>query len=79
MDDNILKEIIEEIENNINELGNSTEDFLQKIAYVETLEIIKSAMTGYDLAQYGLDEDLDAKYKLIKNWLGKLAPNKENK
>ncbi len=67
MDDNIIKEVISEIENSINELGDSTEDFLQKIAYVETLEIIKSAMIGYDLEQYGLDEDLDVKYNLIKN------------
>jgi len=68
MNKNLLKEIVEGIVDAADELIEKKERDLveqgQLIAYAESLGIIRDAYAGYDLAEIGLDFDIDAKYLL---------------
>lgn len=66
MNINLMKEIVDGIVEAAEELLAKKERNLveqgQLIAYAETLSIIRDAHAGYDLAEIGLDFDIDAKY-----------------
>lgn len=66
MNKNLMKEIIEDIVEAADELLEKKDRDLveqgQLIAYAESLCIIRDAYAGYDLADIGLDFDIDAKY-----------------
>lgn len=66
MNKNLMKEIVEGIIGAADELlGKKDRDLVdqgQLIAYAEALSIIRDAYAGYDLAEIGLDFDIDAKY-----------------
>lgn len=66
MNDNILREAIEGIIGAADELlkkkGRDLVEQGQMIAYAESLAIIQDALAGYDLADFGLDFDVDTKY-----------------
>lgn len=63
---NTLKEIIEGITKTADELMEKKDrDLVQQgelIGYAESLSIIRDALAGQDLAEYGLDFDIDARY-----------------
>lgn len=63
---NIIKQIVEDIIENIDEIAKLKEksnlDKGQLIAYVETLSIIQSAMGERDFKEIGLDFDVDKKF-----------------
>lgn len=64
--DELLKEVVDGIIENINELDDSKSDFVmgQRLAYVASLGYIKAAVM--DRAEkFGLDGDLDKKFGLI--------------
>lgn len=66
MNKNLLKEIVEGIVEAADELLEKKDRDLveqgQLIAYAESLSIIRDAYSGYDLAEIGLDFDIDDKY-----------------
>lgn len=66
MKNNLLLEIIDGILEAADELNQrNNRDLVEQgelIAYAESLCIIQDALSGYDLAEYGLDFDVDAKY-----------------
>lgn len=66
MNKNLMKEIVEGITGAADELLEKKDRDLveqgQLIAYAEALSVIRDACAGYDLAQIGLDFDIDAKY-----------------
>lgn len=66
MNKNLIKEIVEGILDAADELLEKKDrDLVEQgelIAYAESLSIIRDAMAGYDLAEIGLDFDIDAKY-----------------
>lgn len=66
MNINLMKEIVDGIVEAAEELLAKKERNLveqgQLIAYAEALSIIRDAHAGYDLAEIGLDFDIDAKY-----------------
>lgn len=66
MNKNLIKEIVEGILDAADELLEKKDrDLVEQgelIAYAESLSIIHDAMAGYDLAEIGLDFDIDAKY-----------------
>lgn len=66
MNKNLMKEIVEGIIEAADELLAKTDRDLveqgQLIAYAESLSIIRDAYAGYDLAEIGLDFDIDSKY-----------------
>lgn len=63
---NLMREIVENIIDAADELlERYDKDLLvqgQLIAYAETLSIIRDACAGYDLAEIGLDFDIDGRY-----------------
>lgn len=63
---NLIKEIVEGIIESADELhANKERDLVQQgelIGYAESLSIIRDALAGQDLAEYGLDFDIDDKY-----------------
>ncbi len=66
MNENLMKEIISGIMEAADELRakkdrNEIEQG-QLIAYAESLCIIQDAFAGYDLAEFGLNIDVDARY-----------------
>lgn len=65
---NSIKSIVEYIVEELDELkGKETltdMEFGQLLAYAESLSIIQSVCAGYDLAEIGLDFDVDEKYLL---------------
>lgn len=66
MNKNLMKEIVEGIIEAADALLDKKDRDLveqgQLIAYAESLSIIQDAYSGYDLAEIGLDFDIDAKY-----------------
>lgn len=66
MNENLMKEIVEGISEAADELLAIEDRNLveqgQLIAYAESLSIIRDAFAGYDLAEIGLDFDIDEKY-----------------
>lgn len=68
MNENLIREIAEEILEAADTLRSKEElnavEQGQMIAYAETLCIMQDALSGYDLAEYGLDFDVDKKYLL---------------
>ena len=66
MTENLIREISENIIEAADELlEKENRDLVEQgqlIAYTETLSIIQDALSGYDLAGFGLDFDVDAKY-----------------
>lgn len=66
MSKNLIKEIVEGILDAADELLEKKDrDLVEQgelIAYAESLSIIRDAMAGYDLAEIGLDFDIDTKY-----------------
>ena len=66
MNENLLREIVENIVEAADELrekkGRNEVEQGQLLAYAESLCIIQDALSGYDLAEVGLDFDVDAKY-----------------
>lgn len=66
MNNNLMKEIVENIIEAADELLEKKDRDLveegQLLAYAESLSIIRDAYAGYDLADIGLDFDIDAKY-----------------
>lgn len=68
MNENHLKEIVENITEAADELLAKGRNKLtpveygELIAYAETLSIIRDALSGYDLSAVGLDFDIDARY-----------------
>ena len=64
----LIQEIVENITEAADELlskgrGNLDQmEFGELLAYAESLSIIQGAFAGYDLAEIGLDFDIDAKY-----------------
>jgi hypothetical protein len=59
----LIKDVIIEIQQKFNDKDIT---FLEKLAYVECLDIIKSELTGYDLSEFGLEEDQELKYGITK-------------
>lgn len=63
---NNILEIISCVKEEIEELRSketlSEQEYGQLLAYAETLSIIQSACAGYDLAEIGLDFDVDERY-----------------
>ena len=68
MSKNLIREIVEGIVDAADELLEKAErDPVEQgelIAYAESLSIIRDAAAGYDLAEIGLDFDIDARYLL---------------
>ncbi|MCD7712049.1 MAG: hypothetical protein LUJ25_04925 [Firmicutes bacterium] len=68
MNENLIREIAGEILEAADTLRSKEElnsvEQGQMIAYAETLCIMQDALSGYDLAEYGLDFDVDKKYLL---------------
>ena len=68
MNKNMIREIVEGIVDAADELIKKKDrDLVEQgelIAYAESLSIIQDAMAGYDLAEIGLDFDIDARYLL---------------
>lgn len=66
MNEHLMREIAENIIEAADELLEKKRRDLveqgQLIAYAETLSIIQDALSGYDLAAFSLDFDVDAKY-----------------
>lgn len=66
MNKNLMEEIVEGIVEDADELlAKKDRDLVEQgqlIAYAESLCIIRDACAGYDLAEIGLDFDIDAKY-----------------
>lgn len=68
MNENQLKEIVENIKEAADELvqkGKDNLDLVEKgqlLGYAEALTIIKDAISGNDVAAVGLDFDIDEKY-----------------
>ncbi len=66
MKNHLLKDIVNSIIDAANELHKKENRNLleqgELIAYAETLCIIQDAFSGYDLAEFGLDFDVDDKY-----------------
>lgn len=66
MNKNLMKEIVAGITDAADELLEKKERDLveqgQLIAYAESLSIIQDACAGYDLAEIGLEFDIDEKY-----------------
>lgn len=66
MSKEILREIIENIKEAADELKEQSTrtkvEYGELLAYAESLTIIKDACAGYDLAELGLDFDIDKKY-----------------
>lgn len=68
MNENHLKEIIENIIEAADALLNKGRanldpvEYGELLAYAESLCIIRDALSGYDLAAVGLDFDIDEKY-----------------
>ena len=66
MNKNLMKEIVEGITGAADEILEKKErDLVEQgelIAYAEALCVIRDACAGYDLAEIGLDFDIDAKY-----------------
>ena len=66
MNENLMREIVENIIESADELlGKENRDLVEQgqlIAYAESLSIIRDAYSGYDLADIGLDFDIDEKY-----------------
>lgn len=66
MNKNLMREIVEGITGAADELLEKKDRDLveqgQLIAYAEALSVIRDACAGYDLAEIGLDFDIDAKY-----------------
>lgn len=66
MNENVLKEIVENLVEAADELLQKERKNLveqgQLLAYAESLSIIRDAMAGHDLVQIGLDFDIDSKY-----------------
>ena len=66
MNENLMKEIVENIIEAANEIRHKQMPDLieqgQLIAYAESLSIIRDALSGQDLAAVGLDFDIDEKY-----------------
>lgn len=66
MNEHLMREIAENIIEAADELlEKESRDLVEQgqlIAYAETLSIIQDALSGYDLAAFGLDFDVDAKY-----------------
>lgn len=68
MNNNHLKEIVENIKEAADELlekGKESLNLVEKgqlIAYAESLCIIRDALAGYDLSVIALDFDIDEKY-----------------
>ena len=68
MNENLMREIVENIVEQADELlakGKGKLNMVEKgqlLAYAETLSIIQDALSGYDLARVGLDFDVDTKY-----------------
>ena len=66
MNKNLMKEIVEGITGPADELlAKKDRDLVEQgqlIAYAEALCVIQDAYAGYDLAEIGLDFDIDAKY-----------------
>ena len=66
MNEHLMREIAENIIEAADELlEKENRDLVEQgqlIAYAETLSIIQDALSGYDLAAFGLDFDVDAKY-----------------
>lgn len=66
MNKNALIEIVEGIVEAADELLEKEDrDLVEQgelIAYAESLSIIRDACSGYDLAEIGLDFDIDARY-----------------
>jgi len=68
MNENLMREVVENIVEEADEILSKGKDNLslvekgQLLAYAETLTIIQGALSGYDLASVGLDFDIDAKY-----------------
>lgn len=66
MSKEILREIIENIKEAADELKEQSTrtkvEYGELLAYAESLTIIKDACAGYDLAELGLDFDIDEKY-----------------
>lgn len=66
MNKNLMKEIIGGIAGAADELKSKENRDLveqgQLIAYAESLCIIQDALAGYDLAEVGLNFDVDEKY-----------------
>lgn len=65
---NLVKEIVEGILEAADELhANKNRDLVQQgelIGYAESLCMIRDALAGHDLSEYGLDFDIDSKYLL---------------
>ena len=66
MNSNLIKEIIENIMEAADEIkqngaANDTE-YGELLAYAESLSIIKDACAGYNLAELGIDFDIEEKY-----------------
>lgn len=66
MNENLIAEIVSGVMEAADELlAKSDRDLVEQgqlIAYAESLTIIQDALSGYDLKEYGLDFDVDAKY-----------------
>lgn len=66
MNKNIMLEIVEGITDSANELlekkDRSDMEQGQLLAYAEALSIIRDAWAGNDLADIGLDFDIDSRY-----------------
>ena len=66
MNKNLMREIVEGITGAADELLEKKDRDLveqgQLIAFAEALSVIRDACAGYDLAEIGLDFDIDAKY-----------------
>ena len=68
MNENHLKEIVENIKESADELiqkGRENLDLVEKgqlLGYAEALTIIKDAISGNDAAAVGLDFDIDEQY-----------------
>ena len=68
MSKNLIREIVEGIVDAADELLEKVDrgpvEQGELIAYAESLSIIRDAIAGYDLAEFGLDFDVDARYLL---------------
>lgn len=66
MNENLISEIVSGVMEAADELlAKDDRDLVEQgqlIAYAESLTIIQDALSGYDLKEYGLDFDVDAKY-----------------
>lgn len=60
----IVSSIVESADEIVNKESRNGQDFGQLLAYAESLSIIRDACEPDDLAEIGLDFDIDARYLL---------------